>query len=316
MNNIGIIANFNKPQTKEIVLELCGYLENQEKKRVFLEEQLAKKLKIKRKGTPLQNLSNRAELIIVLGGDGTLLYAARMGALGSQPVLGVNLGTLGFLASVSLSELYPTLDQIWRKKYRLESRMMLEAKIINQPKQAASSKRQEKNLTSDPTLLKFRRVNLLPLTSRKKYLALNDIVVTKEALSRIIELTIYTNRQFVVRYQADGLIISTPTGSTAHSLSAGGPIVEPMLNAIIITPICPHTLSNRPLIISAQDTVVIKVQTPNQPVYLTLDGQQGLLISPEQTILVKKAKERVKLIIPPQKNYYEVLRTKLHWGSR
>jgi len=293
MKTIGIIGNFNKPQTKEIISELCAYLVEQEKKQVLLEEHLVKKFKIKRKGIPLQNLSKRAELIIVLGGDGTLLYAARMGAFGSCPVLGVNLGSLGFLAGVSLSELYSTLDQIWRKEYRIEPRMMLESWIkVKNPQSAIRN----------PKL--------------KRYLALNDIVVTKEALSRIIELTIYTNGQFVVRYQADGLIVSTPTGSTAHSLSAGGPIVYPTLNAIIITPICPHTLSNRPLIIADKDTIEIEIQTPEQPVYLTLDGQQGLPISPEQTIVIKRAKETVNLIVPPQKNYYEVLRTKLHWGGR
>ncbi|MDI6782507.1 MAG: NAD(+)/NADH kinase, partial [bacterium] len=303
MNKIGIIANINKPQIKEIVPELCEYLETKKKKRVLLEEELAKKLKIKRTGVPLPELANRAELIIVLGGDGTLLYAARMRALGSCPVLGVNLGSLGFLASVSLPELYSTLDQIWRNQYRLEPRMMLEASISIKTAKFYPPKFQ-------------RRWTTIRNPQLKSYLALNDVVVTKEALSRIIELTISTNGQFVVRYQADGLIISTPTGSTAHSLSAGGPIVEPKLKAIMITPICPHTLSNRPLIISAQDTVEIEVQTPDQPVYLTLDGQQGLPISPDQTIRVKRAKETVNLIVPPQKNYYEVLRTKLHWGGR
>ncbi|MCX7918949.1 MAG: NAD(+)/NADH kinase [bacterium] len=307
MQRIGIIANLNKPQAKPVVRRLIAYLEKKQKT-VFVEERLGECIHRQQNRVPLQALAKHSELIIVLGGDGTLLYAARNRALGSRPVLGINLGSLGFLANVAVTELEPTLELVLRKKYQLQPRMMLTAKIVQtEPEVQQISARKKKILSS---------VHPNTCFSAQSFLALNDIVITKEALARIIELTIYINEEFVARYQADGVIIATPTGTTAHSLSAGGPIVHPNQQAIVITPICPHTLSNRPLIISANDEISIAVHTPEQAVYLTLDGQEGIPLLAKQYVLVKKAKESVNLIMPVNKSYFEVLRTKLHWGGR
>jgi NAD+ kinase len=312
MQKIGIIANINKPHVREVAGRLINYLENKKKKTVILESQLAGLMYRQDIGVPMRQVAAKSDLIMVLGGDGTLLYAARMKALGNRPVLGINLGTFGFLASITVSELYPQLELIWEKKFLIEPRMMLEASII-EPESAK------------PVISPNR-----PFTGfqPQSFLAFNDVVVAKEALARIIVLTISIDHHLVTQYQADGLIVSTPTGSTAHSLSAGGPIVHPNLQALIITPICPHTLSNRPLIISDKEEVEIEMQSPEVRVslpdstsdvgaiYLTVDGQQGIQVSPKQRIRIRKAKEQVNLIVFPSRTYYEVLRTKLHWGRR
>jgi NAD+ kinase len=313
MHKIGLIANTNKPQVKEVAIELIEYLKKK-KKTIVLESELAGLVNQPKLGVPMKLVSAKSDLIMVLGGDGTLIYSARMNALGNRPVLGINLGSFGFLTSISVSELYLQLDLLWKKQFLIEPRMMLEAEIVQSPKSKVRSKK-----------LKTQDLGLKPAS---KFLAFNDVVVAKEALARIIVLTISINHRLVTQYQADGLIVSTPTGSTAHSLSAGGPIVHPNLQALIITPICPHTLSNRPLIISDKEEVEIEVQSPEVRVslpdatsdvgaiYLTIDGQQGIQISPKQRIRIRKAKEQVNLIVFPTRSYYEVLRTKLHWGRR
>ena len=328
MQKIGLIANINKPRVKEVTINLLNYLEKKKKKTVVLDSELAKLVQRQKQGVPMQQVANHSDLIMVLGGDGTLIYAARMKALGNRPVLGINLGSFGFLASITVSELYQRLDQLWQRNFLIEPRMMLEAKLIN-PEPTKKGATPGHPFTSSPG---------------QSFLAFNDVVVAKEALARIIELTIYISdktkskrknlneskkHQSAIRnLQVDGVIISTPTGSTAHSLSAGGPIVHPALQALIITPICPHTLSNRPLIISDKEEIKIEVQSPEVRVllpdatsdvgaiYLTIDGQQGIQISPKQRIIIRKAKEQVNLIVFPTRTYFEVLRTKLHWGTR
>jgi NAD+ kinase len=343
MQKIGIIANINKPQVKEVAVKLIAYLEQKKKKTVVLDSQLAKLVQRPKQGVPMRQVASRSDLIMVLGGDGTLIYAARMKALGDRPVLGINLGTFGFLASITVSELYQRLDQLWQRNFLIEPRMMLEATIKDK---RLKSKIQNPNKLSNPQ-------SAIRNPQSQSFLAFNDVVVAKEALARIIELTIYitdktySNSRILNRIEAnqnqadvrdlhsairnlqvDGVIIATPTGSTAHSLSAGGPIVHPTLQALIITPICPHTLSNRPLIISDKEEVEIEVQSPEVRVslpdatsdvgaiYLTVDGQQGIQISPHQRIIIRKAKQQVNLIVFPTRTYFEVLRTKLHWGTR
>ncbi|MFB3897475.1 MAG: NAD(+)/NADH kinase [bacterium] len=319
MHTIGIIANTSKPQVKEVAIELIAYLEKK-KKAVILESDLARLVNRPKLKVPMKQISVYSDLILVLGGDGTLIYAARMKALGDKPVLGINLGSLGFLTSISVSELYLQLELLWRHQFLIEPRMMLEAEILE-----SGNRYYSKSFSKKKKIMAAPRSSYVPIQS---FLAFNDVVVAKEALARIIELTISIDQNQVTQYQADGLIVATPTGSTAHSLSAGGPIVHPNLQALIITPICPHTLSNRPLIISDKEEVEIEMQSPESQialpdatsdvgaVYLTIDGQQGIQLSPNQRIRIRKAKEQVNLMVFPTRSYYEVLRTKLHWGRR
>jgi NAD+ kinase len=225
-------------------------------------------------------------LLIVLGGDGTLLSAAR--ALGGHkvPILAVNLGGLGFLSSVALSELYPVLEQVLAGEHKTSERMMLEAEIFR---------------------------NGQPIFKDR---ALNDAVANKGALSRMLDFDVYVDRDHVGRYRADGLIVATPTGSTAYSLAAGGPVVHPDLDAFVITPICPHMLTNRPVVIPGTARVEIDFAPVEDPVYLTLDGQVGFQLEPSDRILITKSASKLIYYRPPQKTYFEILRSKLRWGER
>jgi NAD+ kinase len=231
-------------------------------------------------------LGERIDLLIVLGGDGTLLSAAR--ALGSHkvPILAANLGGLGFLTSVTLDELYPLLEQTLAGKQRTSERMMLEAEVVR---------------AGSPT---------------ERQCALNDAVANKGARARMLDFDVYVDRNHVGRYRADGLIVATPTGSTAYSLAAGGPIVDPELDSFVITPICPHMLTNRPLVVPDTATVDLDFTAADEGVYVTLDGQIGFQLSPKDRVTITKSKNRVALIRPPKKTHFEVLRSKLKWGER
>ena len=227
------------------------------------------------------------EMIIVLGGDGTLLSAARLvaDAHTDVPIFGVNLGSLGFMAEVSLDELYGNLEKAIAGKLGTEDRIMLTASVLRGGKRIA------------------------------QYRVLNDAVINKGALARMMELRVSVNDGHLTTLRADGLIVATPTGSTAYSLSAGGPIIHPTIHCFVLTPICPHTLSNRP--IALPDTVVVTVclTSPSEDVSLTLDGQIGFPLEPNDVVAIKKSQFRMKLIKHPTKSYYEILRTKLKWGN-
>src|SRR6185437_15013949 len=231
-------------------------------------------------------LGEKIEILIVLGGDGTLLSAAR--ALGGHrvPILAVNLGGLGFLTSVTLDELYPMLEQVLAGQHRTIERMMLEAQILRDGKTA------------------------------ERQSALNDAVMNKAALARMLDFDVYVDKDHVGRYRADGLIVATPTGSTAYSLAAGGPVVHPDLDALVITPICPHMLTNRPLVVPDTACVEIDFSEAEEPVYLTLDGQVGLQLRLNDRVAFTKSASRVRFVRPAQKTYFEVLRSKLRWGER
>lgn len=228
-----------------------------------------------------------SELIIVLGGDGTLLKVARMAYSHGVPILGVNLGSLGFLTETTLENLYPTLESALNGECKIEHRMLLNASLWRDGK-------------------KIQNFNVL-----------NDIVINKGALARIVNLTVRVNDQPMTSYRADGLIIATPTGSTAHSLSAGGPIIHPSMQAFVLSPICPFALTNRPIVVP--DTSRIEVQLAKrhdaEEVRITLDGQMGCDMKSGDTLEAEKAQVAVKLVQAPGKNYYQTLRTKLHWGS-
>ena len=231
-------------------------------------------------------LAERVDLLIVLGGDGTLLSAAR--ALGGHtvPILAVNLGGLGFLTSVTLDEVYPVLDDILAGKHRVSERMMLETEILRDGKAA------------------------------ERQCALNDAVANKAAIARMLDFDVYVDGDSVGRYRADGLVVATPTGSTAYSLAAGGPIIDPELDSFIITPICPHMLTNRPLVVPDTARIDLDFTPADEPVYITLDGQSGFQLKPRERVSIRKSKTRVALVRPPSKTYFEVLRNKLKWGER
>lgn len=231
-------------------------------------------------------MSEKVDLLIVLGGDGTLLSAARALRGSKVPILAVNLGGLGFLTSVTLDELYSVLDQVLGEKHHTSERMMLDAEICRNGKTA------------------------------ERQCALNDAVANKAALARMLDFDVFVNQDHVGRYRADGLIVATPTGSTAYSLAAGGPIVHPDLDAFVITPICPHMLTNRPLVIPSTARVEIDFGPTNDPVYLTLDGQIGFQLEPADRVAITKSASKVVYIRPPQKTYFEILRSKLRWGER
>jgi len=268
MKTIAILADLKRKKAKSTVQKLTSHLER-------------KKINVL-----VNEVSKQTDLVIALGGDGTILKAARQVSGFNLPVLGVNLGGFGFLAGVSLSDLYPTLTIILQKRFTTVERMLLRSEVIR----------------------KGRTVG--------KFLALNDVVVKDGITARVIKLRLEVNNQYVATYVGDGLIVSTPTGSTAYSLAASGPIVHPDLSLIILSPICPHTLALRPLIISSNDAVRIWVEADHAEVILTMDGQENICLKLGDLIQVKKAKERLKLIVPERKSYYQILRAKLKWGGR
>lgn len=236
-------------------------------------------------GLSRNQLAAQSDLLVVLGGDGTLLAAAREAAPRGIPILPINLGSLGFLTSFTLEELYPALEETLAGKAETSERVMLTASLLRK-RQAIESKN-----------------------------VLNEIVVNKGALARMIEVELYIDEEFVCRYRADGLIVATPTGSTAYSLSAGGPIVHPDVESLIVTPICPHTLTDRPVVIGDGSKIEMRLRGDAESVYLTLDGQKGILMQSEDRVGIARAKERLKLIQPHRKSYYEILRSKLKWGE-
>jgi NAD+ kinase len=225
-------------------------------------------------------------MIIVLGGDGTLLSVARLVRDYEVPILGVNLGGLGFLTEITLEELYRVLERVVQGDFTTDERVVLNASVIRRGERMA------------------------------EFIVLNDAVINKGALARIIDLETTINGEYLTTFKSDGLILSTPTGSTAYNLSAGGPIVYPSLHCIIITPICPHTLTNRPIVIPDDVEIRATLKTKQQEVILTLDGQLGFTLEFEDVVEVKKAEGHILLIKSPYRHYFEVLREKLKWGGR
>ncbi len=233
----------------------------------------------------LEDFSQIVDVMIVLGGDGTMIATAR--TLGSReiPVLGINFGRLGYLTEFHTDGMIPALESIIRGDYELKPRVMFDAEVWR---------------------------------GRERMLCgriLNDVVISKGALARIIEIEGKMNDDFIGVFRADGLIVSTPTGSTAYNLSAGGPLVYPTMNAMVLTPICPHTLSNRPLVIPDDAALEIKLKTATEEVAMTLDGQIGFRLEADDRIVITKSQTRLNLVQPPDGNYFDVLRGKLRWGA-
>ena len=229
-------------------------------------------------------LAHDVDLILVLGGDGTMIATARLMGDREVPVLGVNFGGLGYLAEFRIEELYSALESILSGNYRLDKRVMLDVELLRGD---------------------------APVTSNR---VLNDVVINKSALARIIEIEANLNHQFVNSFRADGLIVSTPTGSTAYNLSAGGPVIYPSMNAVVITPICPFTLSNRPIVVPDDAVIELCLKTQHEEVALTLDGQVGFPLNVEDRVVIRKSATTFNLVQPMNRNYFDVLRDKLRWG--
>lgn len=280
---IGIISKPKKKDAPEILAHLVDWLHKRDVE-PLMDKETAGLIDVETY-YERQDIAALSEFIIVLGGDGTLLSVARhIGGRGT-PILGVNLGSLGFLTEVTLEEMYPLLEEILAGKMRVVERVMLDASIQRDGKEAA------------------------------RYLVLNDVVINKGALARMILMETLVGGKYLNMYRADGLIISTPTGSTAYSLSAGGPIVYPTVGSLIISPICPHTLTNRPIVVPDNMDIEVTLHTENEDVLVTLDGQEGFPLKYMDTIVVRKSASKTKLILSPKKDYYQILRQKLRWGE-
>src|ERR1044071_10080618 len=279
---VGLVAKYHEPKAAEMVRWLVPWLEQRGKK-VLVEDGIA------RSGGMLctkKEMAGKADLIISLGGDGTLLNIAPLVERPDVPILGVNLGGLGFITEVAVDELESVLRKTLEGDYEIEQRMTLEVRVSGK--------------------------NGRP----HKFCVLNDVVIAKGARSRIIDLETYVGDDYLCTYRADGLIISTPTGSTAYSLAAAGPILEPTLGAIALSPICPHTLTHRPIVVPSNAAIRATLRSFGDTVILVPDGQQGVRLNNGDRVEARDYSLPVSLIKLPSRSYYEILREKLKWGER
>jgi NAD+ kinase len=282
---VGILSKPRKEEIRAVVPRLADWL-RQRKVEPLFDSIAAACFSPQEKETKIEEMASRADLLIVLGGDGTLLAAARQFTEREVPILAVNLGGMGFLTSVTLEEAFPLLEIVFAGKHRLSPRMMLQAEVLRGGK-----------------VIKQQR-------------ALNDAAVAKAAMSRILDFDVFADGEFLARYRSDGLIVSTPTGSTAYSLAAGGPILVPVLHAFVLTPICPHMLTNRPLVLPDTVKIELDFSALDEPAYLTLDGQVGVELQRADHVTITKSANRVMLVRPQEKTFFKVLRSKLRWGQR
>lgn len=281
--NIGVVVNPHRSNIASMAKELVGWLMDKGCK-VWIEEDAALAVGQPDLATPATELGNKVNLLIALGGDGTLLYAAHLISKKDTPILGVNLGSLGFLTGVPKDELYEVLSHILEDRFEYDRRMMLKAEVL----------RGESSILS--------------------YEALNDVTIHMGEIARMITLDISIEGEYLGTYAADGVVVATPTGSTAYSLSAGGPILNSGMEALILTPICPHTLSIRPMVIPANHSIEIVLKDCTQDAILTVDGQKGFSLKQGDRILFSKAKNPLQLI-KSSKSFYELVRVKLGWGG-
>ncbi|MBI4466439.1 MAG: NAD(+)/NADH kinase [Acidobacteria bacterium] len=284
LKTVGIIS---KPKKEEICAVAPGLLEwlQQRGLQAVCDQETTQCLG-QSGGVPREAIASRVDLIVVLGGDGTLLAAARLLHPHPVPLLAVNLGSLGFLTEITLDEMYAVLEAVLADRHQLDTRRMLDAEV----------ERPDRAIT--------------------RYSALNDVVLHKAALARIVDFDVSVGGRFVSRIRADGLILATPTGSTAYSLSAGGPIVLPSVEAMVVTPIAPHMLTNRPLVIPGESRVEVQLHSPSEAVYVTVDGQVGEELHSGDCVRVERSDRVVQLIVAPSRDYFQILRSKLRWGER
>jgi NAD+ kinase len=282
MKKVGIIVKKGIPESIGFVKKLVQWFDKKEVK-FYIDRGAASALKVK--GCTRQEILSHAEVIIVFGGDGTLLSIARLVGNKGIPVLGVNLGGLGFIAEVSKEEIRKDIiDYIFSSKCHFEERITLQADVYRKGKKIVRNT------------------------------ALNDVVINKSAIARMIDLDIHINSQYVTNFRSDGLIVSTPTGSTAYSLSAGGPILYPTLESFVVTPICPHMLSNRPIVLPDSFVIEIFIKS-GEDVYLTLDGQVGSPLKIKDRVSIRKADFKTRFILLHDRDYFQILKTKLKWGE-
>jgi NAD+ kinase len=282
--SIGIISRPRRENLSAVVPKLFQWLEGRGL-RIFYDEETASALPNAAKALPRDQVAAQSEILLVLGGDGTLLAAARVAASRGIPILPVNMGSLGFLTSFTVDDLYPALEETLAGRFSISERVMIQVELL---RNGAIVDKQH---------------------------VLNDAVINKSALARMIELELFIDGAFVCRYRADGLVVATPTGSTAYSLSAGGPILHPSVQAFVITPICPHTLSDRPVVVRDFSCIEVKLATNAESALATLDGQQGVPMEEHDRIRITRSALCLKLIQPPTKSYFEILRNKLKWGE-
>ena len=285
IKKVGITSKPKKAEVREVVPPLIHWFRDRQVE-VFVDKETAATLDGREKSLTRNEMPGQVDLIVVLGGDGTLLATAR--ALNRKPVplLAVNLGGLGFLTVITREELFATLELVLAGNLRSECRVQIEADIVRADEVIAS------------------------------YLALNDAVLNKGAIARVLDFDVWIDNKFISTYKSDGLIVSTPTGSTAYSLAAGGPVIIPSVAAFIVTPICAHTLTNRPIVLPDSAIIEVAVKSQRESVYLTVDGQVGIALRSDDTVRIKRAASHVELIQSPHKTYFEVLRQKLKWGER
>jgi NAD+ kinase len=284
IRTIGIISKPGVPAAAELVPKLIRWLAERNLA-VRMDQETAEYARSDN-ALPREQVPEGAELIIVLGGDGTLLSAARAIQGREVPLFPVNLGGLGFLTAITIDAIFPELERALRGEHRIGKRKLLEADLLRGDKPVGH------------------------------YEALNDVVVTKSDIARMIDLDAHVDQMFVCRYKADGLIVATPTGSTAYSLSAGGPIIFPSVSAICLTPICPHMLTNRPVIVPETSSVRITCLAEDHGAFLTIDGQVGQPLKKGDQIVCRSSTYALMLVRPPKMLYFDVLRQKLKWGER
>ncbi len=284
MKRIGIYAKHNNEDAARLAGEVHTFLRERGCE-IFCEDVLAETISVG-EGYPPGAIPPLVDLIVVLGGDGTLISVARLVGELRVPILGVNLGRLGFLTEIARDETFETLEQVLAGDFHVSTRMMLDATVIRDNQVAG------------------------------RYRTLNDVVINKGALARIIDMETSVNADYLTTFRGDGLIIATPTGTTAYNLAAGGPIIYPGLHCLAIAPICPHMLTNRPIIVSDEDVIRVQVKFQDEEVMLTADGQVGMPLQGGDIVEVRRSSCVALLVKSPKRDYFEILRTKLLWGER
>jgi NAD+ kinase len=287
LKTIGLIGKYGDPKIAPIVLGLIDFLQDRGLK-VLLEQATADALAPHHAHVrPITEIGKHIDLAVVVGGDGTMLIAARNIADSKVPMIGVNLGRLGFLTDIAPDNMLVELGKVLDGDFKIEERLLLTAEVVRDGRTVHTSN------------------------------AFNDVAVNKGALARLIEFESYVNDEFVNSVRADGVIVATPTGSTAYALSAGGPILQPTLPAMVLVPICPHTISDRPLAVSSDCRIeIVMTHTSNQDAHVTFDGQSNYTLRDHDRIRVRRAATQVILIHPSQRNHFAVLCAKLHWGKQ
>jgi len=283
INKVGIIANSSKESAVDYTCRLVDWLRDRDVE-VYLEEEIAEKAGML-PGITRKNLATCVDIIVVFGGDGTLLMASRSVRGPDVPIVGINLGGFGFMTVVNLNEIFSAMELILRGGCKVSRRMMLDAALVRDG------------------------------VDHMNHSVLNDVVITRGDLSRMINLKTYVDDKYLTTFKADGLIIATPTGSTAYSLSAGGPIVHPSLSSIIINPICPHTLTNRPIMLPPEAVIKIVLKNEDETATVTFDGQLSHTLTSADVVKVMRSTNYITLIDSPHHDYLEIVRTKLGWGS-